>query len=88
MFSRPTRRISGGAAVRCIRWFYDVEDSVMAMFGWDGEPLDCPECGAELDDIGCEKTVECDECGSEWKYGDDMDSLVRVKKGDSVYWDR
>ena len=83
-----TRRISGGPAVRCIRWFYDVQETVMAIFRWDGEPLDCPECGAELDEIGCEKTTVCDECGSEWKYGDGMESLVRVEEGDSVYWDR
>lgn len=54
----------------------------------DIEPLECPDCGAELDEIGCEKTVTCDECDAEWKYGDGMGSLERVEKNDPIYLDR
>jgi len=50
--------------------------------------MTCPECGAELDEIGCEKTVTCDECGAEWKWADGMESLERVDKNDPVYGDR
>jgi uncharacterized Zn ribbon protein len=60
----------------------------MATTEEDGEQLECPDCGAELDEIGCEKTVNCDECDAEWKYGDDMDSLERAEKNDPIYWDR
>jgi predicted amidophosphoribosyltransferase len=52
------------------------------------EPLECPDCGAELDEIGCEKTVTCDECGEEWKYASGMESLERVEANDPIYWDR
>jgi len=60
----------------------------MANYRWNGEDMTCPECGAELDEIGCEKTVACDECESEWKWADGMESLERVDKNDQVYWDR
>jgi len=50
--------------------------------------ITCPACGADMDDIGCEKTTVCDECESEWKYGDDMESLVEVEENDPIYWDR
>jgi transcription elongation factor Elf1 len=48
----------------------------------------CPACGSDLDEIGCEKTVVCDECDSEWKYGDGMETLVAVENNDPIYWDR
>jgi hypothetical protein len=41
-----------------------------------------------LDEIGCEKTVVCNECDSEWKYGDGMETLVEVEVNDPIYWDR
>lgn len=50
--------------------------------------MNCPHCDCELDEIGCEKTVVCDECGSEWKYGDGMEDIVEVKENDPIYWDR
>ncbi len=60
----------------------------MANYRWDGEDMTCPECGAELDEIGCEKTVVCDECESEWKWADGMEHLVEVEENDPVYRDR
>lgn len=53
------------------------------MMDWE-----CPHCGEELEEIGCEKTTTCDECGTEWKYADGMESLVEVSENDPIYWDR
>lgn len=49
---------------------------------------DCPDCDAELDWIGPEKTTLCEQCGAEWKYGEDVESFERVQDGDPIYWDR
>jgi hypothetical protein len=54
----------------------------------DRDTFNCSHCGSKLDEIGCEKTVVCDECQSEWKYGDDMNGLVEVEPNDPIYWDR
>lgn len=55
----------------------------------DSPPFwDCPDCDAELDWIGPEKTTVCERCGAEWKYGEDLESLDRVQDGDPIYWDR
>jgi hypothetical protein len=48
----------------------------------------CPECGAELDDIGGEKTVVCDECGLEWKWDSGMEWPELVEPNDPIHCDR
>lgn len=53
-----------------------------------GDSYDCPDCGEQLEPIGCEKTTRCERCGAEWKYGDGSTSLVRVEENDPIYWDR
>jgi hypothetical protein len=50
--------------------------------------MDCPHCGCELDEIGCEKTVICDDCESEWKWADGVEDLIEVEENDPTYWDR
>lgn len=58
-------------------------------------PLDCPECGAEMPAIGCEKTTVCPNCSIEWKWALGMKELEPVLKDDAsamgvdpIYWDR
>jgi len=50
--------------------------------------LVCPQCGEDLDEIGCEKTVVCLGCGVEWKYAKGMERLEEVKLDDGIYADR
>lgn len=52
------------------------------------ETLTCPACGADMGNIGCEKTTICADCQTEWAWDKGMTSLRRVEEGDPIHWDR
>lgn len=49
----------------------------------------CPSCGSDLEEIGCEKTVICDHCKIEWQYDyNELGMLLKEVDDNSIYWDR